>query len=310
MAYRIKLDQSPGKQLSRIVREQIDRAVEMVSQPRVPLAVRVHAARTAAKRIRAALRFVRGRRPKIWRAEQAFYRDAACQLAPLREAAVIPATVAQLREQARSAMPCDITALQRWTRVESRRILAKRAHNAGILRRFVRAMGGARRRLRPLKLDLRSADLLDGFRCSYRSARRAWARLGPKSSASHYHELRKRAKAHAYHCRLFRKAWPKMLRAQQRALGELDDLLGNEHDLSVLALRLTKHSREFDRKAVKSWLCLIAARQRELRREALWLGQRIFVTKPPVVEDCLSSWWNTARTKKSRSERSHEPWRI
>lgn len=298
MAYRFKFHESPSKQLKRVVKGEMDCAIEMISRHRGSFGDRVHAARTAVKRIRAVLRFVRLKQPKLWHKENAFFRDAGRELAPLREAVVIRMTMAQLRKQVRPAELRDFAALQRRVRRHSGELLSRRSHNQDVLNRFLRAMRAARRRMVRWKLCLQVSDFMVGFSRSYRLARRAWSPLGLRSNAAHYHRFRKRAKVHAYHCGLLRKAWPKMMRAQQRSLGELDGRLGEEHDLAVLELWLRQHRKEIFPKVFKSCLRRIAMRREKLRREALLLGERFFVEKPGAVEKRLSIWWTTAPLKK------------
>jgi hypothetical protein len=73
---------------------------------------------------------------------------------------------------------------------------------------------------------------------------------------------------------------------------ELTDLLGDHHDLAVLAVDLESRELPGDRVAV---IGTIAHRQQELLQSALELGARLFAEKPKAFEKRLKAYWSAWR---------------
>lgn len=299
MAYRLQPSEPAGREIARVIGEQIARAIEHVNRRRVPLAERIHIARTTCKKIRAALRLVRSVRPGLWRRENVWFRDAARECSALRDATVLPATVAALSRRSRGAgASATWTGVRRRLERQRRAVWAEPAHVARVLARFCDALREAARRWEQQEIDASAADLIDeGFGESYRRARRAWRALDPEAPARAWHEWRKRTKAHAHHCHLFREAWPPVMRAWYRQLAALGELLGAEHDLAVLATWLAAHADPKEKQALsRRHREAIERRRQELRVAAWRVGERLFAEKPSAVIRRLSRWWETAPT--------------
>lgn len=296
MAYRFKLGPALGKELVRVVGERIERAIQAINDRHAGLAERVHVARTSCKRIRAALRLVRSIEPQLWQWENAWFRDAARELAPLREAAVMPQTFSELLRNAGHRIdPKDFADLRRELGVVRRKTLGDAASNEEIISRFHERMREARRRCAKLKIKAdATAVITRGFGESYRGARRAWRRAGARQSTTAFHDYRKRAKDCGYHCRLFRFAWPALMVDWQRELSQLGDRLGEEHDLAVLDDWLRKATPRREKKAIAELRGAIRSRRDELRKHSLLLGARLFAEKRGEAACRLSRWWQAA----------------
>jgi CHAD domain-containing protein len=132
--------------------------------------------------------------------------------------------------------------------------------------------------------------LLAGLDRSYRRGRRAFARAERRPSDQQLHEWRKRAKDLRYQQQLLRPAFDEQLKAQAAAAKALSDLLGDDHDLAVLAGRL-----ESDDGGV------IATRREELQAEAFRLGRRVYAEPPKRFHRRLARYLKAARAD-SRAE--------
>jgi CHAD domain-containing protein len=76
-----------------------------------------------------------------------------------------------------------------------------------------------------------------GLERAYRRGRRDLRRVRQDASDEAVHEWRKRVKDLWYQLRLLRNAWPAPLKAASDEAHELSALLGDHHDLAVLAQR-------------------------------------------------------------------------
>jgi hypothetical protein len=105
-----------------------------------------------------------------------------------------------------------------------------------------------------------------------RAAMRA-ARKDPSTEA--LHDWRKRVKDLWYEERLITAAWPPLLEASSSELKVLSELLGDDHDLAVLA----EHLPELP-PGLEDLPEIIDARRGELQDEAFRLGARIYAEAP------------------------------
>ena len=109
-------------------------------------------------------------------------------------------------------------------------------------------------------------------------------------TAEAFREWRKRAKYHWYHMRLLREVWKEPMEGRCKALDELADILGDEHDLAVFRGVLTAGADEFGgRREVHMLLALIDRRREMLQTEAATLGERLFVEKPKNITRACGS---------------------
>ena len=86
MAYRLGGDETIIDGLVRIALEQIDRSLEELADPQWPRCEAVHEVRKRCKKIRGLLRLARTAWPDVYRAENAWFRDASRGLASVRQA--------------------------------------------------------------------------------------------------------------------------------------------------------------------------------------------------------------------------------
>jgi CHAD domain-containing protein len=111
-------------------------------------------------------------------------------------------------------------------------------------------------------------------------------------SAENVHEWRKRAKDLWYQLRILRDAWPELLGVTVDQAHQLTDLLGDHHDLAVLADDLQSRHDLSDRDAFED---AIAQRQEELVEAALETGRRLYAEKPKAFRQRIKRYWLTWR---------------
>jgi CHAD domain-containing protein len=88
--------------------------------------------------------------------------------------------------------------------------------------------------------------------------------------------------------------WPEMMEPLVEQTDHLGELLGEDHDLAVLAQQLTAAPERFDGEDARELLfALIAHRRKELQDEAMLLGQRLFQDSPSVFARRLKGYWMT-----------------
>jgi CHAD domain len=132
-----------------------------------------------------------------------------------------------------------------------------------------------------------------GIARSYRRGRNAFDRADADPSTENLHELRKRVKDLWYHERLLKGAWPSVIGTQADEAHALSDLLGDDHDLAVLAERLWSEPSTDDTEAI---LELIEQRRGELLARIRPLARRVYAEKPKRFAGRLERYMRSAET--------------
>lgn len=235
----------------------------------------VHAVRQALKRARAALRLLRDAIGEVrYARENARLRATARPLAKPRDAAVLARLLENV--QSRRAMRRDEELL-----VSLRgRLLQSRARRLARLRTS-EAITKMRRELhRSLRQTARwrlagdaGTATVAGVERMYRSGRRAMRSIAQRPSTERLHEWRKRAKYLAITLQLLHAAGVECGNAKTRA-GRLAQLLGDDHDLALLAQALQRAGAR--RVAIRK----VEKKRRDLQKRAMKLGHRIYKRSP------------------------------
>jgi CHAD domain-containing protein len=257
MSYRLDFAESPEASLRRVAGERVGDALRRLGEDfEHDPTTAVHEARKDIKKTRSLLRLYRGELGRAtYRRENGVLRDAGRELSALRDDDALRDTIGELGlagaelapDEDAIATPPDL------------------------------AVDAARNRLGRVlaRMDAWSVDaadprsLLAGLDRAYRSGRQAMLRAERRPTDARLHDWRKRAKDLRYQQQILRPAFDDQLKGQAGAAKTLSDLLGDDHDLAVLASRL-----ESDDGGV------IAARREELQAEAFRLGRRIYAEPP------------------------------
>ena len=296
MAFRLDPAESVPDGVRRIAREQLDQSIHRLTEGTGDRDRDVHSARKSMKCLRGLVRLVRpdlGR--GVYRLENETYRDTARRLAGLRDAAVLGATLervvgglngeagdfGRLRQDLSGRRGPD------GSTDEKGPVLAD---CAGVLRQ-------ARDRvdLWPLE-DAGWSGLGRGVLAVYRRGRGEWEQASWRPSVESLHEWRKRVKYLWYHSRLLQPLWPAPMSAWQKELDRLGELLGDDHDLAVLAGVLRQEGRP-DGEAL---LGPISRRRHDLQEEARVLGMRVYAERPGDLRRRLRGYWRAWEEEKRR----------
>ncbi len=297
-----RLGLAPGERptdgLRRMALGQVDIALEQLGSAGAdaPSEKAVHETRKALKRLRALLRLLEDELgARAFARENAMLRDTARRLSGARDAEVMLGTLDALiarhpRTLASRGGVLKLRARLRVERARTQRLTlgdpATRAEVLGELHAFrfrVAAWSLADRDgIEPIESDLRRL---------YRQGRRRYRRVarGKGDEMLAMHEWRKRVKDLRYALEMLerRGSGGRLRRLAVRA-DELGELLGEDHDLAVLAERVRAGGRRdgpeqtwrTGRRTQNTLLKLIAKRRRELRKRTLRDGERLYRASP------------------------------
>lgn len=301
MAYRLKLGEPVAKGFRRVALDQVDAAIVRV-EGRMD-AADVHEARKHMKRVRALLRLVRfGIGETAFKRENTRFGDIARMLSGARDLHVMQATLARLetrygllgRNTLTTGLRRELAGL-----VEA----SERKRNRKPGDEVLSALTRARQSLAKLKLDADECNGVDiiaaGIKFSYGAGRAALAEAYRTGDDEAFHDLRKGVQQHWRHMLLLSRVWPDAMAARANASRELSRLLGDEHDLTVLAAMAERLGGSGVRQGeTAAIVALCRAHQGELRALAEPRARRLFAERPKALARRIRSYWRSAKAMK------------
>lgn len=295
MPYQLEVSEVFSAGIKRIAMEELSGALKGLRELDKNDSGAIHDARKRFKKTRAALRLVRsnlGRKP--YRRANGLLRDAGRNLSRLRDAQVLGETLAALAK--------------RFPEKSYQKAFGKVSQTLAARQQLATAEGQARAeevavKVAALEAQVTQLPVGDNWSSVEPNLSRTYGR-GRKASKSAYrhpsdesfHEWRKSVKDLWYHLRILNPLWPKVIKELAAQASTLADLLGDEHDLAVLAQTLAAEPKAFGSAGeVEVILGLIEGRREALRSDARLLGQRLYADKPTAFSDRFGAYWQTWR---------------
>jgi CHAD domain-containing protein len=288
MAYRLKRKEPVSEGIKRLAAEQMEEASSHLASSGNK-EESVHEARKNVKKTRGLLRLVEAELGALCREEDKRLRDIGRALSAIRDAAAIVEVFDALLDKHKAAVKKEhVAGIRRGLEQSKREVERSTGVRTGI-ERAVAGLHAVRRRIDawPLQAD-GFAALEEGLAASYRRGRKRLGRVHKTGDARDFHEFRKSAKEHWYHMRLLEGLWPEPIEARTGALKDLESWLGEHHNLEVLRERLQKEPQE----GTELVLALAVQEQKDLERNSISLGRRLYEQKPKQFARDLSKLWD------------------
>jgi CHAD domain-containing protein len=295
-SYRLRRKETPADGIRRIALGRAEAATERLRDvDENELAATIHGARKDLKKLRSVVRLVRGDLGgKLYRAEDRRYRDAGHRLSSSRDAEVKLEMLAALGERFEGDLPRE--PMHRWEEalLEDRdRLVGAQGETRRQIEIAVEAIEAGHLGISRWPLETESWKLVGpGLTEGYRRGRRSLKRTLKRPSAKDVHEWRKRVKDLWYQLRIVGEAWPEPIGEMADQAHQLADLLGDHHDLAVLAEDLAERREVGGRKAFRA---AIERQQEELLDSALRIGRRLYAEKPEAFERRFEAYWSVWR---------------
>jgi CHAD domain-containing protein len=297
MAYRLSLSSSDlPAEVRRCAHEQLGDALRGLRDRRGDAATAVHEARKDLKKVRSLLRLVRPCLPEeTYRAQNMRLRDIGRDLSGARDADALVETVSDFAERHVGRLPAAAFDRLRG-RLAAGATSSRQRDDRPPCDRGADALEAAATAVEEWPLDACDADALrEGALRAYRRGRRAMAEVTDDPTTENLHEWRKRVKDLWYHARLLEETWPRVFKAQAKEAHALADLLGDDHDLAVLAMELQPGGAAGDLAIDDALVRDLLARDRaQLQDRALRLGHQIYAERPKAFDRRLAAWLRQA----------------
>ncbi|WP_349363810.1 MAG: CHAD domain-containing protein [Roseitalea porphyridii] len=295
MTYHIELDAPLDRQVALIAADQAGKARHALLGGIDDRDEAIHEARKRFKKLRGLYRLVRPCAGDFYDAENARLRDAARNLSVIRDAAALVETIDRLRDDPAHEGVVDDLDHVRARLVERRNAIAEQggglddamADAVAACEATMEAAGALDLKLDP---DEAAACLADGMTKTYKRGRKALGKARKSGDPEQWHEARKRMKYHAMHCRLLRHGWPGSMRLRARQAKTIADLLGDDHDLAVLAALADDEPDQVGDKGPRASLShAIGLTSERLRSEAVELAEPMLADKPKRLRAAVAA---------------------
>jgi len=298
MAYEWVLGEAVSEGVKRLIGEQIDQALHNLQADDTDRDVAVHEARKCFKRIRAVLRLLRDELgEEIFQQQNAFYRDLARELAPVRDAFVIVETLDTIITGLDDA---DLKHVAQTIRQDLQEELEQAQHNfwqkTNTVTKVITALEDAKHQLEDLPITHDSFKAFKhGLKRVYKRGQKrmtvAYARI-PESEP--FHDWRKRVKYLWYHMTIIQPIYPAEVMPLVTQLDELSDLLGLAHDYAVLRGHITAHPLAAAGTG-RQLLAHIDFKRGELEASCQPFGDAIYAQKPKQFTAQVKHWWENPK---------------
>jgi CHAD domain-containing protein len=289
VSFRLREDESVAKGLNRLVRKQLCSAVDRLTSDGSDEAI--HDARKRIKKVRAVLHLA-GTDLGGDRALKRLRRGSHA-LAPLRDMDALIGTARSLGPS-RGAGQTTLAGVIRQLTTDNTR-LNTTARRDAVRTEAARALDRVRRDARDWHWKHIDDSLLaNAIKRCYKRARKAMRDVRTERQEERFHNWRKRVKTLWYALRLLEDRAPE-LRRSIADLKRLETWLGDDHNLLVLQEHFTSATSKAGPRLPVDLRMLTDRRHRELRRQALAVGSRLFAQPPKVFAQRLRRMWHTRK---------------
>ena len=297
MTFRIRPSEPFADEFCRIAERQLRHAINIMRERPEGDHQAIHATRKRFKRLRALYRLVATDAREFRRTENDRIRTVAQSLSGARDATALVETVDYLAGLAISAEELAALGFASRALIERRdRIASAQGDLADTINAAISACEDAVEALHGLDLprgQTRTARRVSkAFRKEGLKALTALAACNETHSAEAFHDLRKCGQTLWMYLTLFSDLWPTAMAAQKRETKRLVDLLGHEHDLSVLTQVINESPELFgDSDTLALLIGAIITRQQAIRTEALALADHVLASQPRREARIIGRLW-------------------
>jgi CHAD domain-containing protein len=294
MPYQLVLGETLSDGLFRIIAEEIDSAVKTLQQSKASARdTAIHEARKSIKKIRAVIDLAKPALGQNYKKQRSQFRDIGRNLSELRDLAALEELAAALSKKFKDKS--SLAVLRGFSELKA--AAAQDLDKATVIAKAVEDLLEIRL-AKKWRLENSFNAIAPSLKETYRAGRKVFRQLGEDSHSEAFHNLRKHAKAHLYHLRLFRESWDDAVQEREARFDELQERLGDEHNLALLSAWIQKRPIRFGGEAsLIVFQRKASAYQQKLRAEALALAAPLYAEKPRTALARLQSIWEAGQTK-------------
>ncbi len=289
--YQVKKGFSAEVNIQRILLAQIDDLIAALTEnPNKHKAI--HESRKLCKRIRATLRLVRDSLDEeVYREANAFFRDASCEMAAVRDSVVLVKTLDGLADAISAE---TYQTLHDHLQADHERISDELLNERDVTAEVAELIQAKRTEFATLSFNKDGIDALKGLRRVYQRGRAGLSRSTKSDSDAHtHHDWRKRVKYFWHHCEMLEPVWPPLFADYAVELHLLSDFLGDAHDLFVLRETVAAHPDWLLETEREQFDAVLSAMEVERYEKAYTVGSRLFGLKESAMWHWVKRMWGS-----------------
>ena len=244
-----------------------------------------HDVRRRLKELRALVCLLRDALPDQGREERDLFRDAAAELAAVRDSEAALSAFDRLRERFASVWtPRKFLSIRRALRQRAVSTVSDAAVEQ--MRSVLRIERG---RVAAWPVDeMPRDDLLPAFVRGYRSARRRMRRAMQERSAARFHQWRRRVKTHGFQTQFFTTVGLTILESHRKGVRDLWHILGDHHDLALIEDICDRSPGSLgSARTIRAFRQFLERRMRELEEDSASKGEQLFQQRTRDWEEHL-----------------------
>ncbi|WP_180898349.1 CHAD domain-containing protein [Martelella soudanensis] len=295
MSFTLDPDRPFDAAVRKVVVSQLEDAIRMLKKQPAGIHEAIHDARKKFKRVRGLYRLIRPAAKDFAREENARIRDLAKTLSADRDAAALIECARYLRLNAADGN-ADM-ALARLEAVLIARRDATALSDDALQKKAKAAVGACREAIAAVEkqdFDERKPEkaIAKAWRKQLAAAHVAVMAARAEATDENFHELRKEAQTYWMFCSLVAPVWPTALKAKRSDAKALADLIGHEHDLSVMLVLLggpdAPELPEEARRICRDQALTLRSR---LRRQAVKAARKVFDDEAEIESAIVKTLW-------------------
>jgi len=294
MGYQFQQDESLADGIRRIADEQVQQAIQELQNSELDRHEAIHEVRKHFKKLRGLIRIVRPGLGKQYSQLNVWFRDAGRRLSRVRDAESMLESLAKLKARFNDPAYVDqFNAFEKCFQDRKQHLVEEWIDLEQELQQLCKELQTVHQQIRHWKIKGKPARILrEGLQRNYSRGSEALAALHEQPGDELFHECRKRSKYCLYHMRLLNDVWEPILTARLSVLDQLNDYLGDDHDLAVMTQQLTTEPDRFGAASdVDQLLTLIGQQREEWQAAALALADRIYAERPQAFARRLQTYW-------------------
>lgn len=297
MGYKLKGNKSFSHETKRMVREQIDNALDCLKRSRKK-DEGIHDARVCVKKIRALLRLVQDSLgPDFYGSEDKAYRDTARILSKTRDSAAMLEITDALVNHFSGQLSKGAFANVRKKLASSKS--EKQSSQTSVMSQAAKELREARSRIPNWPKIKFTTALSKGLKRVFKQGRDHFSLAYEDPSIDTFHAWRKQVKHLLYQSKVLTPLWQNTMKTLSGELKTLGKYLSEDHDLGILRDVVIEQLEDSDdRIEIEAFVALIDQRRNELQEEARVLGLRIYADKPRAFASRAEAYWRAWRTER------------
>lgn len=306
MSLQLKRSEDFSTGILRVVDEEISRAYNLLHDvPPLDRHETIHELRKTFKELRAIFRLVRDEMgEESFKKENIFYRDLGRQISEIRDHTAVIETTEQLREQYAQGFDSELFAPPIAYQLQERQKLEDAYVNNDVPGYLRSQLGNKLKEHRSWTVSVNAFEqIAPSLKRVYKRGQQSLRVAMASQATEDLHEWRKRVKYLRYQIDTLSRIWPGLMGSLEDELHDLSDLLGFDHDLSIVQKQINDNMVVFENPVDKSLVITIIEHHRsQLQKHALIKGQNCYYEKPTAFIDRIHAYWSNYEKKMSDRE--------